>query len=450
MRRRLFTLTGATALLIIVAFIIPLAGLVAQLSHDRAITNAENTAQVMALSVTAADDTGPDAAARAVTSSRGLAVSVVLPDGTVVGRDLDPDEDVSRPRAGTAGRANVDGGEAVYAPAFGPEGIAVVRILVPDEELRAGVLGAWIGLGILGFVLVMLAVWLGDWLGRSLRRPVDDLAEAATTLATGNLEARVEPAGPPEIRAVGNQFNKMAEQVSELLRHERETAADLSHRLRTPMTALRLQVEAVADEPTRERLLDDLSELERVVDYVITEARRPDSQRQTHRSRLVDVVRERAAFWDALADEQDRAASANLETERELLVAIGKVDLAAGIDAVIGNVFAHTDEGVAYQISCRIDGDVGTVIIDDAGSGIPPRAIDRGISLGGGTGLGLDIARRTADAAGGSLSVDASPLGGARVIMTVGGTAISTPSSWSDASQVPSSPPAASAADGGA
>lgn len=424
MRRRLFTLTGAVSLLIVVAFIVPLAGLVRQLSHDRAITNAENAAQFTALSLTASAADSLDAAEREVTTNRGLLLSVILPDGTVVGRPLDPGEDLSRPFEGAAGRAAVEGGEAVYAPAFTPNGITIVRVLVEEEQLRSGVGGAWLGLGILGLVLVGLAVWLGDLLGRSLRRPVDELAVAARTLAGGNLGSRVEPSGPAEIQSVAHQFNRMAEQVTELLEHERETAADLSHRLRTPMAALRLEIESVPENATRERLLDDLSELERVVDFVIAETRRPDRQRRSNTCRLVDVVTERATFWEALAEEQERATTTRIDTDGELLVELSREDLAAALDAVIGNVFSHTDEGIPYRITCSVSGSVGTVIVDDAGSGIPPRALDRGVSLGGGTGLGLDIARGTADAAAGSLSVEASPMGGARVVLTVTGISL--------------------------
>ena len=84
-------------------------------------------------------------------------------------------------------------------------------------------------------------------------------------------------------------------------------------------------------------------------------------------------------------------------------------------------MFSHTAEGIPYRIACEVTGDEGRVIVDDGGPGIPERALDRGISLGGGTGLGLDVARSTVRTAGGSLAVEKSPLGGARVVMTFPG-----------------------------
>src|SRR3972149_7014212 len=80
--------------------------------------------------------------------------------------------------------------------------------------------------------------------------------------ASGDLEARVVPSGPPEIVAVGRAFNDLAERLRGLLQAEREAAADISHGLRTPVAALRLQVETLSDPTVRETLLDDVTALE--------------------------------------------------------------------------------------------------------------------------------------------------------------------------------------------
>ena len=84
----------------------------------------------------------------------------------------------------------------------------------------------------------------------------------------------------------------------------------------------------------------------------------------------------------------------------------------------VGNVFAHTPEGSAYVLAVQA-GDDGAVrlVVEDAGRGIdrPEVALDRGATRAGSTGLGLDIARQAAEAAGGHLHVERSELGGARV-----------------------------------
>lgn len=92
-------------------------------------------------------------------------------------------------------------------------------------------------------------------------------------LEGGDLTARVVPTGPPEIREVGTALNRLAERIRELLQSDRETVADLSHRLRTPVTALRLDAEALRDPEEAERLSGDVDELQRAVDRIIRAAR---------------------------------------------------------------------------------------------------------------------------------------------------------------------------------
>jgi signal transduction histidine kinase len=419
MRRRLMLLSAAMSLLITVAFVVPLAFVVRQLAHDRAITRAESDAQVLALSLTVADD-DLESVARSLTESEGLDLRVILPDMTVIGGGLQLGEDISQPLQGTAGRAVLDGGEAVYAPALGPAGISVVRIFVPEAELREGVTWSWVVLALLGATLVMLAVALSDRFGRALRGPIDALVSAARRIGSGDLDVRVEPAGPPDIAMVGAQFNTMAEEVGHLLQREREMAADLSHRLRTPMMTLRLGIDGVDSEGDRERLLDDMAKLEQAVDSVIEQTRRPHDHTPAA-TPLVSTLRERVAFWQALADEQARATSFEA-TDGDFLVGIREPDLVAAFDALFGNIFTHTDEGTPYAVTAHIHDRIATIAIEDAGPGIPPSAAARGVSGAGSTGLGLDIVHRIVSDAGGQAVISESPLGGARVRLTLPGT----------------------------
>ena len=100
-------------------------------------------------------------------------------------------------------------------------------------------------------------------------------------------------------------------------------------------------------------------------------------------------------------------------------VPVARAELAAALDAVLGNVFRYTPQGTAFEVALsRRDGWVA-LRIDDAGPGIPDpeNALRRGQSQQGSTGLGLDIARRVAQATGGSVSLDRAQLGGASVVM---------------------------------
>ncbi len=422
MRRRLGLVALAVAGLIVIAFSIPLGVLVAELARDRALAGAERDAQLIAVVATSAE--GDPTVIRNVIGTgqlNGNDVTVVLADGTVLGTPLPDGEDLTPVIAGATGRRALDGGQAVYAPAIDADGISVVRVFVDDATLTRGVARAWLLLGILGVAMIAIAAVISSRLARTIVEPVERLSAASQRLGAGDLETRVVPGGPPEIMEVGAEFNRLAEQVSRLLEKERETAADISHRLRTPLAALGLDAERLPPGPEQERLLDDLAELQRAVDFVIREVRRPERPEGGAATDLVALLGERAAFWEALAEEQARETTVRLPQHARPMIPVSRSDLEAALDAVIGNVFSHTAEGVAYAISCEVGDGHAQVVVDDGGVGFADAAVERGKSGGDSTGLGLDIARRTAQATGGSLTIGPSPLGGARVTLVFAG-----------------------------
>jgi signal transduction histidine kinase len=220
----------------------------------------------------------------------------------------------------------------------------------------------------------------------------------------------VRPDGPPEVRDVGEALNRLADRIGELLTAEREAAADLAHRLRTPLTALRLDAEALGP-ADRDRILGDVDALSRGVDQVISEARRPVREGLGAGCDATAVVVDRVQFWSVLAEDEDRG----LQIEREaapLPVRASADDLAAALDALLGNVFAHTPDGTGIEVTVRArDGGGAVVTVRDDGPGMQQSAVERGRSGAGSTGLGLDIARRTAEASGGALLVSSSSAG---------------------------------------
>ena len=95
-----------------------------------------------------------------------------------------------------------------------------------------------------------------------------------------------------------------------------------------------------------------------------------------------------------------------------LPVRVPAADLAAAVDALLGNVFAHTPDGTSVDVAVRPRAGGGAeVVVADTGPGMPATAVERGHSGGGSTGLGLDIARRTAEGSGGGLRMASSPSG---------------------------------------
>jgi signal transduction histidine kinase len=131
------------------------------------------------------------------------------------------------------------------------------------------------------------------------------------------------------------------------------------------------------------------------------------------------VARNRADYWGALADEQDRRWEYRAAGAGPWPVALPADEVEAAVDALVANVFSHTPEGTAYRVTVESDGPDVVLAVDDAGPGIPdPLAVvARGHSRAGSTGLGLDIARASAERAGGRLEIGGSPLGGAKVAL---------------------------------
>jgi signal transduction histidine kinase len=304
---------------------------------------------------------------------------------------------------------------AVQGLAGGP---AVVRTFVSNADLTKGVSEAWLILAALGLVLLGLGVAVADRLLGSVTRPIGELARVSHVLAAGDLDARASPDGPPEVREVAAGLNHLAGRIRDLIWQEREQVADLSHRLRTPLTALRLEVEAMPDGPDPDgRLLLQVQALEQAVTSLIEDARTRTGAAGS--CDAAEVVAERAAFWLILANDQSRVMSTELAAG-PVPVGVAAPELAACLDALLGNVFAHTPQGTSFAVRLQPRAEGGAILsVTDTGPGFADAdLVHRGASGGQSTGLGLDIARQAAEASGGSLTIKPGP--GGHVVVELG------------------------------
>jgi signal transduction histidine kinase len=420
-RRQVALLVAATTTLVLIAFLVPLAVLLRTLAVDRATAQGVQEAQGLATTLAFVDPSQLASVVQQADQRTARDVSVVLPSGQVLGAPLPAASQLlALARKGSSFTAEVDGGREVLVPVDIDRGRAVVRSFVPARLLHQGVASAIGVLVALGLALLVLGLLVADRLARGTLRPVTALARTAHDLAEGDLSARVVPAGPVEVREVGGAVNRLAGRIGELLAAERESVADLSHRLRTPLTALRLEAEALHDPQDAAQIGAAVEALERTVDDVIRSARRPVREGMVAQCDAVTVVRDRAGFWQVLAEDQDRALSVHL-APGPLVVRLLPEDLSAAVDALLGNVFAHTPDGTAAEVIVRATPGGVEVEVADRGPGLPPSAAERGRSGAGSTGLGLDIARRTAEAAGGQLLLADRPAGGARIVLVMPG-----------------------------
>jgi len=395
-RRRLALTVLAVVGMVMVAFLLPLAVLVRVVAEDRALSAAEQEARYLAGVLAAVEDrTSVDVVLGQLNTGKDRSATVWLADGSRLGATVNPPADeLVLARGGRSFTSSGGGARRVWVPVRQSDGTtAAAAVTVPGTTLHRGVARAWTILGLLGLVLALLAVAVADRLARAIVAPIEDLGRVTARLQHGDLAARVEPRGPPEVVEVGHTVNRLAGRIGELLADEREAVADLSHRLRTPLTALQLEAEGLHDPDERARLSGAVAELTDAVTAVIQEARRPPGERISTPADLGAVVSDRMAFWSVLAEDQQRHWSLDLAAGQRP-VAVPTDDLVAVVDALLANVFNHTPEGTAFRVAVGpAPGGNARLVVEDEGPGFPAGAAPaRGRSGAGSTGLGLDIA----------------------------------------------------------
>lgn len=418
MRWALVRVAIAVTAMVALAFLIPLAATIREIARDKAFSTADQQAAAMApvLAVT----TDADALHRALASTQDTGdIAVHLPSGAVIGTSHAPADQLAQAtRQARAATTSAPGGYTVLQPVVLSQGVALIEVYVPDSELDQGVGTAWLVLSGVALVLVAGSTLVADRLGAQVVRAAKHLADVARSLGSGDTSVRVTAQGPYELREAGLAFNIMAGRMDHMLAAERELAADLSHRLRTPLTALRLNAASLGASHEAEQTRMAVQRLEQEVDQVIRAARGQGRAPGPVRCDASEVLRERLAFWSALAEDQGRAWRF-VGGMTAAAVPVAATDLANVMDVLLGNVFRHTDEQVAFSVGLTVEQGTVFVLVEDAGPGIPDpeAALRRGHGAGGSgsTGLGLDIVRRVAEGAGGGVHIGRSMLGGAAV-----------------------------------
>ena len=458
MRRRILLLVVGMTVLVVLAFAIPLVVLVRNNAYDdgvRSLTSqASNVARYLRSVNSTRTDTQISARLDTVHDERA---SVELPGGTVLGRRPPGNPDQLPAPGGFGGRpssaataSSAPGGGDSGAEGTDPTGFGrdldpltwaggrlvqlrvpifsaqpgngqsyTVRIWASNSQLHSGQTGPLSLIGGVALGLLVLGVVAGEVLTRRIVRPLVDTAQTAQRLGSGDTTARAPTDGPEEVAGVGRALNRLADRIDQLIAEERETVADLSHRLRTPLTALRLDAEALPEPAEAERIGGHVTALERMLTAVIHAARRPQREGRIPSADASEVVGRRVAFWSALTEDQGRVALVELPAE-PLPVRAGAEDLAAAVDALLENVIAHTPEGVAFSVSLSATDTGARLVVADDGPGLPSDEPVRGRSDRGSSGLGLDIARRSAVASGGAMTLGAAPSGGAMITLDFG------------------------------
>ncbi len=423
MRRQLVIVALAVSAMVALAFIVPLGYLVRTTAEDQALDSARaDAAALVPVLVSGADRTQVVAAMGATRSGQSGRMTIVSSDGWTIGSsDAEQSGRLAEAlRSGSSSIGPVEGGavEVVAAVATGPGQLSAIRVFVPESMLRHRQWTAWTALVLVALALLALSVLVADRLARSFVRPTENLAQAARQLGRGDLSVRVAPEGPAELVLLSGAFNDLADEVATMLDRERELVAELSHRLRTPLTKLRMRVDQTTDPILADELRRDVDDVTAEVNALIREARRSLRPDAVERSDATAILRERVDYWIVLAEDQDRRLSCAWPSAASW-VDLGAAELAAAVDVLIENVFAHTEEGVNMAVGCEANGTNTRIWVGDAGPGLFADDVTRGTSRNGSTGLGLDIARSATERVGGRLEVGRSELGGAEVSLIV-------------------------------
>jgi two-component system, OmpR family, sensor kinase len=289
-------------------------------------------------------------------------------------------------------------------------------------EVRKDIL-ALVGLGLAALALGLVVAWV---LAGFLSRPLRGLTAAARRVESGDLDARAEEAGAREHREVAHAFNDMTARLGQSMTAQRDFVANAAHQLRTPLTGLRLRLEAAGLKTENEALRRDLEagereaeRLARTVTDLLTLAR--EGQRPAAVAPLDLAAAGEAALerWLPVAEEhgveldlRDGSAGARVDASA--------ADVAVILDNLIENAIEHT----APRTTVVVELAAGGIAVSDAGPGLAAgeeeRVFERffrGSSRGDrprGSGLGLTIVRVLARRWGGDATIANRPEGGAR------------------------------------
>ncbi|MDQ7806276.1 HAMP domain-containing sensor histidine kinase [Amycolatopsis sp. A133] len=409
MRRKIISLTVLAALVATALFALPLGIAVWQYYHDDTKGDLERAADAAALVVSADLNAGRTPTVPPLDEDDDEAegeVGVYAPDGRLLAGHGPA---VAGPVERQAAEATMDvvigreGDEmALAVPVVsGSRVTGVVRAALPLAQLRMRILLTWLGMAGLAVATTGVSWLLARRFTTRLVRPLEELAAAAGRLGDGDFSARSPRAGVAEIDQVGEALDATATRIGETLERERAFSAEASHQLRTPLTGLRLQLEAALETPSADPYaairagLASADRLERTIEDLLALGR----ERRAPRAEL-DL--------GAILEEVRQAGEALLGPRgRELRIRREDPPMAHAAAAAVRQVLAVLlDNAVTHG-----RGTV-TVLARDAGDALAIDVADEGPDLGEtdpfataptGHGIGLRLARSLAEAEGGRL-----------------------------------------------
>jgi signal transduction histidine kinase len=452
LRARLLAAFAYTLVVVIVALEVPLSANVSD--RVNAEVEADSAAQAQVVAASAADQLRRDPAGLqrlASRAARNLGGLVFIIDGR--GREIASSE---------TGATNAPNDDPIALRALGGnisqgrhhEGRDVLSTAVPivrngrtvgaleveqsldavHDQVRQDIL-ALVGIGALALVLGLGVAWI---LAGSIARPLRSLGEAARRRTEGDTEARAPARGSREQVQVAEEFNEMADRLDAVLESQRAFVADASHQLRTPLTGLRLRLEAAGvktDDPAVRREVEaaerESARLERLVSDLLqlASSEQPAVQEATD---LGAAARDAIERWRGPADEAGHEI--RLEANDGGIVRAADTELAAILDNLIENALKYSPRGSTVTVECDLSNGAGRIGVVSESGPIDPelssRAFERfyrGSARREGTGLGLPIVAALARRRGGAARIENADRGRVRTEVTLPAETLPTP-----------------------
>jgi signal transduction histidine kinase len=391
-RRRLIVSTALIALAAVIVLGVPLGAVEAARVREDSTSRLEHEADAAAGAIDdrlEAHRTVSPALLRRFTRPTHRIV-VTTRGGQVISTGAPLDGSILRARAGTSPTARV---------------VAEAPVGELDDRIHR----VWLLIAALGVGGVLIAIALAAVQARRLARPLEAIARRSVQLGDGDFSVRVGHFGIPEIDAIGQGLDTSAGRIAELVAREREFSANVSHQLRTPLTALRLRLEeGLRDEnpaAVREELEAALGEADRLdatVSSLLAYARAESAGRRVAID-LGAVVADHVAGWTPVAARAGRRLALDVASSRAVSASRGTVGQV--LDVLLDNALRHGAGTIRVRVAAEPGW--GAVEVEDEGAGVAfedrERIFDRGATSGAGTGIGLHLARALAMADGGTL-----------------------------------------------
>jgi signal transduction histidine kinase len=269
-------------------------------------------------------------------------------------------------------------------------------------------------------VAIIVASGAAAYISSRVAYPLTALAAAATVAAGGGTAPRVPEEGPDDVRNAAIAFNAMTDRVTRTMESQRQLLSAVGHDLRTPITAMRINIEFVNDEELQERLLTNLEELQALTESVLSAAKGAggETKRNIDLSALVESL---------CADLDDMGEPVTWQAHGPAPLACRPDEIRRAVRNLVENAVAY---GRRAEVQIHVTPAAYEILIEDEGPGIPDddqsRVFEPFVRLEssrnsdtGGTGLGLTLVKAIAQGHGGGVSLENRPEGGLRARLSL-------------------------------